>query len=100
MVAIGEKLDSFSQITSLTTNSMVINKNVTGTGSTDVYIYQSRGLKDNSIQNFCDRFRTAGNGQRIKCLVSNVSSIVGSIGGENGFVGLIALLLIVGLLRK
>jgi len=74
MVAIGEKLDSFSQITSLTTNSMVINKNVTGTGSTDVYIYQSRGLKDNSIQNFCDRFRTAGNGQRIKCLVSNVSS--------------------------
>ena len=74
MVAIGEKLDSFSQITSLTTNSMVINKNVASTGSADVYIYQSRGLKDNSIQNFCDRFRTAGNGQRIKCLVSNVSS--------------------------
>ena len=74
MVAIGEKLDSFSQITSLTTNSMVINKNVTGTGSTDVYIYQSRGLKDNSIQNFCDRFRTTGGGRRIKCLVSNVSS--------------------------
>ena len=74
MVAIGEKLDPFSQITSLTTNSMVINKNVASTGSADVYIYQSRGLKDNSIQNFCDRFRTAGNGQRIKCLVSNVSS--------------------------
>ncbi|RCL29803.1 MAG: hypothetical protein DBX03_03410 [Puniceicoccaceae bacterium] len=33
-------------------------------------------------------------------VVSNLSSIVGSIGGENGFVGLIALLLIVGLLRK
>ena len=33
-------------------------------------------------------------------VVSNVSAIVGSIGGENGFVGLIALLLIVGLLRK
>ena len=33
-------------------------------------------------------------------VVSNVSSIVGSICGENGFVGLIALLLIVGLLRK
>ena len=33
-------------------------------------------------------------------VVSNVSLIVGSIGGENGFVGLIALLLIVGLLRK
>ena len=33
-------------------------------------------------------------------VVSNVSSIVASIGGDNGFVGLIALLLIVGLLRK
>ena len=33
-------------------------------------------------------------------VVSNVSSIVNSIGGDNGFVGLIALLLIVGLLRK
>tara|TARA_B100001741_G_C16094052_1_gene387931 strand:+ start:129 stop:356 length:228 start_codon:yes stop_codon:yes gene_type:complete len=33
-------------------------------------------------------------------VVSNLSAIVGSIGGENGFVGLIALLLIVGLLRK
>ena len=33
-------------------------------------------------------------------VVSNVSSIVASIGGENGVVGLIALLLIVGLLRK
>ena len=31
-------------------------------------------------------------------VVSNVSSIVASIGGENGFIGLIALLLIVGLL--
>ena len=33
-------------------------------------------------------------------VVSNLTAIVGSIGGENGFVGLIALLLIVGLLRK
>ena len=33
-------------------------------------------------------------------VVSNLSAIVTSIGGSNGFVGLIALLLIVGLLRK
>ena len=33
-------------------------------------------------------------------VVSNVSSIVAAIGGEHGVVGLIALLLIVGLLRK
>lgn len=33
-------------------------------------------------------------------VVSNLASIVNAIGGENGFVGLVALLLIVGLLRK
>ncbi|MEC8551505.1 MAG: hypothetical protein VXY93_13500, partial [Pseudomonadota bacterium] len=74
MVAIGEKLNSYSQITSVGTDNMVINKNVSSTGVADVYIYQSRGLKDNSIQYFCDRFRTTGGGKRIKCLVSNVSS--------------------------
>ena len=74
MVAIGEKLNSYSQITSLTTNSMQISKNVADTGSADVYIYQSRGLKDNSIQNFCDRFNTTASGPKIRCLISNVSS--------------------------
>ena len=33
-------------------------------------------------------------------VVSNITTIVSQIGGENGFVGLIALLLIVGLLKK
>tara|TARA_A100001011_G_scaffold43741_1_gene41074 strand:+ start:1228 stop:3684 length:2457 start_codon:yes stop_codon:yes gene_type:complete len=74
MVAIGSNLNSYSEITSLTTNSMQISRNVTSTGSADVYIYQSRGLKDNSIQNFCDRFRTTTDGPRIRCLVSDVSS--------------------------
>ena len=75
MVAIGEKLNSYSVITSFnSTSSMQIDKTVKSTGNADVYIYQSRGLKDNSIQNFCDRFRTTGGGKRIKCLVSNVSS--------------------------
>ena len=72
MVAIGEKLNSFSIITSITsTNSMQISRNVTSTGNADVYIYQSRGLKDNSIQNFCDRFNTTTDGPDIRCLVSN-----------------------------
>ena len=68
MVAIGEKLNSYSQITSVADDSMVINKNVSSTGVADVYIYQSRGLKDNSIQNFCDRFSDS---PEIRCLVSN-----------------------------
>ena len=81
MVAIGEKLNSYSAITSFnSTSSMQISRNVTSTGSADVFIYQSRGLKDNSIQNFCDRFNTGVRqggtfeGPRIRCLVSNVSS--------------------------
>ena len=68
MVAIGEKLNSYSKITSLTTNSMQISRNVTSTGSADVYIYQSRGLKDNSIEYFCDRF---SNTPEVRCLRSN-----------------------------
>ena len=43
-------------------------------GVADYYIYQSRGLKDNSIQQFCDRFNTTTDGPDIRCLVSNVSS--------------------------
>ena len=71
MVAIGEKLNSFSIITSFnSTDSMEISRNVTSTGTADVYIYQSRGLKDNSIQNFCDRFNST---PEVRCLVSSVS---------------------------
>lgn len=33
-------------------------------------------------------------------VVGNLSTIVNSIGGTNGFVGLVAILLIVGLLKK
>lgn len=33
-------------------------------------------------------------------VVGNLSAIVNSIGGTNGFVGLVAILLIVGLLKK
>ena len=71
MVAIGEKLNSFSIITSFnSTGSMEISRNVTSTGTADVYIYQSRGLKDNSIQQFCDRFNST---PEVRCLVSSVS---------------------------
>ena len=88
MVAIGEKLNSYSTITSFnSTSSMQISRNVKSTGNADIYIYQSRGLKDNSIQNFCDRFRTDGNGPRVKCLVSEVSSTqpagIGTVKVEN-----------------
>ena len=65
-------IDTLNSTTSLTLDATTpLKQSFT---SQDVYIYQSRGLKDNSIQNFCDRFRTTTEGSRIRCLVSNVSS--------------------------
>ena len=80
MVVIGNLSDfnSYTQIETVDSTTSLTLKTTTPLKQTftsqDVYIYQSRGLKDNSIQNFCDRFRTIGGGKRIKCLVSNVSS--------------------------
>ena len=69
MVAIGAKLNQYSVITSMpSTTKIVLDKNVSSTGIEDVYIYQSRGLKDNSLQNFCDRFNPT---PEVRCLVSN-----------------------------
>ena len=79
MVAISSKLNSFAQITVVDegSKSLTVNKTLASgqtSGSGDFYIYQSRGLKDNSIQQFCDRFNTTTDGPDIRCLVSNVSS--------------------------
>ena len=69
MVAIGANLNQYSVITSMpSTTEIVLDKNISSTGDADVYIYQSRGLKDNSLQNFCDRFSPT---PEVRCLVSN-----------------------------
>ena len=76
MVIIGSNTNSYTKILGVDegARTLDISRNVTGTGTTDYYIYQSRGLKDNSIQQFCDRFNTTTDGPDIRCLVSNVSS--------------------------
>ena len=76
MVIIGSNTNSYTKITIVDEGSRTldISRNVTTTATTDYYIYQSRGLKDNSIQQFCDRFNTTTDGPDIRCLVSNVSS--------------------------
>tara|TARA_R100001510_G_C7655504_1_gene214709 strand:- start:2620 stop:5148 length:2529 start_codon:yes stop_codon:yes gene_type:complete len=72
MVVIGSStnFESFTQIDSITgTDTLNLNKSLKQnfTGG-DVYIYQSRGLKDNSIQKFCDRFSSS---PKIRCLISD-----------------------------
>ncbi len=76
MVIIGSNTNTYTKILSVDEGSRTLNisRNVTTTATTDYYIYQSRGLKDNSIQQFCDRFNTTTEGPDIRCLVSNVSS--------------------------
>ena len=79
MVIIGSNTNSYTKILSVEdggpgARALDISRNVTGVATTDYYIYQSRGLKDNSIQQFCDRFNTTTEGPDIRCLVSNVSS--------------------------
>ncbi|MEC8550788.1 MAG: hypothetical protein VXY93_09855, partial [Pseudomonadota bacterium] len=73
MVVIGSNTDQYTKITSVDegSNTLNLSKNVKNTGAMDVYIYQSRGLKDNSIQQFCDRFNTTADGPDVRCLVSN-----------------------------
>ena len=79
MVAISDKLNPYTKILIVEdggpgARSLFLSKTVASTGAMDIYIYQSRGLKDNSIQQFCDRFNTTTEGPDIRCLVSNVSS--------------------------
>ncbi len=73
MVAISDKLQQYTVINSVDqgSNTLNLSKTVASTGAMDVYIYQSRGLKDNSIQQFCDRFNTTPDGPDVRCLVSN-----------------------------
>ena len=76
MVVIGANLSSYTTITSLTLNSMNLSKNVSATGSADVFIYQSRGLKDNSLQKFCDTFTTTPS---VQCLIATAPVTSGNV---------------------
>ena len=67
---IGSKLNSYTRITSVTTNTMQISRNVTSTGSADVYIYQGKGLINHSLISFCLPAQT-------RCLKLTQSASVG-----------------------
>ena len=75
MVIIGSNTNPYTKITNVDEGSSTLdigtNIVVDQEGVADYYIYQSRGLKDNSIQQFCDRFNTTADGPDIRCLVSN-----------------------------
>ena len=76
MVAIGSNLSQYTVINSLGINNMNLSKNVSATGSADVYIYQSRGLKDNTLKKFCGKFATT---PTVQCLIATAPVTSGNV---------------------
>ncbi len=77
MVIIGSGIPSFTKINSITsvTEFDVVQPSGSSVNfsSTDIFVYQSRGLKDNSIRKFCNRITPPAT-LNVKCLRAKVTS--------------------------
>ncbi len=73
MIAIGANIPSFTKVNSIADNgqSLVLSASVNMSANQDVFFYDSKGLRDNSLQNFCDRI---DNTPTVQCLISDVDS--------------------------
>ena len=72
MIVIGTNISGYKKIDSIATDgsSVTLNGSVTTAANEDVFVYQSRGLKDNSLQTFCDRFSGS---PTVRCLISDIA---------------------------
>ena len=77
MVIIGSGIPSFTKINSITSvtefNVVQPSGSSVNFSSTDIFVYQSRGLKDNSIRKFCNRITPPAT-LNVKCLRAKVTS--------------------------
>tara|TARA_Y100001972_G_scaffold101166_1_gene125948 strand:- start:11445 stop:13877 length:2433 start_codon:yes stop_codon:yes gene_type:complete len=73
MIAIGANIPSFTKVDLIADNgeSLTLSTNVSMSANQDVFFYDSKGLRDNSLQNFCDRI---DNTPTVQCLISDVDS--------------------------
>ena len=72
MIAIGANIPAFTRVTAINSQtSLTLSASVSVSANQDVFFYDSKGLRDNSLQNFCDRIDTS---PTVRCLISNVSS--------------------------
>ena len=71
MIVISANINNYKKIDSLSIDgtAATLSGSVTTAANEDVFVYQSRGLKDNSLQNFCDRF---SNAPTVRCLISDI----------------------------
>ena len=72
MIVIGTNISGYKKIDSISTDgsSVTLSGSVTTAANEDVFVYQSRGLKDNSLQTFCDRFSGS---PTVRCLISDIA---------------------------
>ncbi len=72
MIAIGAGIPAFTRVTAVTSQTEItLSTNVSVSEGQDVFFYDFKGLRDNSLQNFCDRIDTS---PTVRCLISDVSS--------------------------
>ena len=73
MIAIGAGIPAFTRVVSVNNNQteITLSTNVNVSLNQDVFFYDFKGLRDNSLQNFCDRIDSS---PTVRCLISDVSS--------------------------
>ena len=72
MIGISTNISGYKKVNSMTSfDSITLSSSVTTVANEEVFFYQSRGLKDNSLMAFCDRFDPEINSD-IRCGISNI----------------------------
>ena len=76
MIVIGAGIPAFTRVTAINNQTtLTLSASVSVSANQDVFFYDSKGLRDNSLQNFCDRIvNTTTASPTVRCLISNVSS--------------------------
>ena len=73
MIAIGAGIPAFTRVVSVNNQTEItLSASVSiVSANQDVFFYDFKGLRDNSLQNFCDRIDSS---PTVRCLISDVSS--------------------------
>ena len=79
MIALSPNINGFKRVTNVEPTQVTLSGSVNTAGNEDVLFYQSRGLKDNTLQIFCDRLDGIPS---VKCLVANTSGATLGIGTD------------------
>ena len=79
MIALSPNINGFKKVINVEPTQVTLSDSVSTGGNEDVLFYQSRGLKDNTLQIFCDRLDGVPS---VKCLVANTSGATLGIGTD------------------